>query len=94
MLRCADFVNRMLRAGLIWFSGSGKTALFQLLTSARDAPRSGGKAEASVGVARVPLLILRERWSWTAVGAHFSGKIAGLRAYLGSPRDASERAEA
>ena len=48
----------------------------------------------SVGVARVPLLILRERWSWTAVGAHFSGKIAGLRAYLGSPRDASERAEA
>jgi GTP-binding protein YchF len=44
----------MLRAGLIGFSGSGKTALFQLLTSARDAPRSGGKTEANVGVARVP----------------------------------------
>ena len=48
----------------------------------------------SVGLARVPLLILRERWSWTSVGAHFSGKIAGLRAYLGSPRDASARVEA
>jgi ribosome-binding ATPase len=44
----------MLRAGLIGFPSSGKTALFQLLTSARDAPRSGGKQEANVGVARVP----------------------------------------
>lgn len=44
----------MLRAGLIGFSGTGKTALFQLLTSARDAPRTGGKADANVGVSRVP----------------------------------------
>ncbi len=48
----------------------------------------------SVGVARVPLLILRDGWSWASVGVHFSGKIAGLRAYLGSPRDASVRVEA
>ncbi len=44
----------MLRAGLIGFPSSGKTALFQLLTSAREAPRSGGKQEANVGVSRVP----------------------------------------
>lgn len=43
----------MLRAGLIGFPSSGKTALFQLLTSAREAPRAG-KAEANVGVSRVP----------------------------------------
>jgi ribosome-binding ATPase len=44
----------MLRAGLIGFPSSGKTALFQLLTSAREAPRSAGKSEANVGVSRVP----------------------------------------
>jgi GTP-binding protein YchF len=44
----------MLRAGLFGFPSSGKTALFQLLTSARDAPRAGGKTEANVGVSRVP----------------------------------------
>ncbi len=44
----------MLRAGLFGFPSSGKTALFQLLTSAREAPRQGGKAEANVGVSRVP----------------------------------------
>jgi ribosome-binding ATPase len=44
----------MLRAGLIGFPSTGKTTLFQLLTSAREAPRSGGKAEANVGVSRVP----------------------------------------
>jgi GTP-binding protein YchF len=43
----------MLRAGLIGFPSSGKTALFQLLTSAREAPRAG-KSEANVGVSRVP----------------------------------------
>jgi ribosome-binding ATPase len=43
----------MLRAGLIGFPSAGKTSLFQLLTSAREAPRSG-KAEANVGVSRVP----------------------------------------
>jgi len=44
----------MLRAGLIGFPSSGKTALFQLLTSAREAPRPSGKQEANVGVSRVP----------------------------------------
>ena len=44
----------MLRAGLFGFPSSGKTALFQLMTSAREAPRPGGKAEANVGVSRVP----------------------------------------
>src|SRR5918994_1060250 len=49
-----DRPRRMLRAGLIGFPSSGKTALFQLLTSAREAPRSGGKQDANVGVSRVP----------------------------------------
>src|SRR5580765_1686588 len=44
----------MLRAGLIGLPSSGKTTLFQLLTSAREAPRPSGKAEANVGVSRVP----------------------------------------
>jgi GTP-binding protein YchF len=44
----------MLRAGLIGFPSSGRSALFQLLTSVKDAPRSGGKSEANVGIARVP----------------------------------------
>ena len=44
----------MLRAGLIGFPSSGKTALFQLLTSVREAPRSAGRQEANVGVSRVP----------------------------------------
>jgi GTP-binding protein YchF len=44
----------MLRAGLIGFPSSGKTALFQLLTSAREAPRAAGKQDANVGVSRVP----------------------------------------
>jgi len=44
----------MLRAGLIGFPSSGKTALFQLLTSAREASRPAGKQDANVGVSRVP----------------------------------------
>lgn len=44
----------MLRAGLIGLPASGKTTLFHLLTSAREAARPSGKAEAHVGVARVP----------------------------------------
>jgi GTP-binding protein YchF len=44
----------MLRAGLIGFPASGRTALFQLLTSVRDASRSSGKGDANVGVSRVP----------------------------------------
>src|SRR5688572_19055561 len=44
----------MLRAGLIGFPSSGKSALFQLMTSAREAPRPAGKQDANVGVSRVP----------------------------------------
>ena len=44
----------MLRAGLVGLPSSGKTTLFQLLTSAREAARPHGKAEANVGVSRVP----------------------------------------
>jgi hypothetical protein len=44
----------MLRAGLIGFGSSGKTTLFQLMTSARDAPRSVGRGEAAVGISKVP----------------------------------------
>jgi GTP-binding protein YchF len=44
----------MLRAGLLGLPSSGKTTLFQLLTSAREAPRTQGKSEANVGISRVP----------------------------------------
>ena len=45
----------MLRAGLIGFASSGKTTLFQLMTSAKDATRAAhGRAEASVGISKVP----------------------------------------
>jgi hypothetical protein len=44
----------MLRAGLIGLPQSGKTTIFQLLTSGKDLPRAHGKVEANVGIARVP----------------------------------------
>jgi GTP-binding protein YchF len=45
----------MLRAGLIGFASSGKTTLFQLMTSAKDTTRAAhGRAEASVGISKVP----------------------------------------
>ena len=46
----------MLRAALIGFPNSGKTTLFQLLTHAREGAASAprGKADANVGVSRVP----------------------------------------
>jgi GTP-binding protein YchF len=45
----------MLRAALIGFGSSGKTTLFQLMTSAREAPRAAhGRAEATIGVSKVP----------------------------------------
>ena len=42
----------MLRAALIGFSSSGKTTLFQLMTSARDAPR--GRSDVNLGISKVP----------------------------------------
>src|SRR5262245_43251076 len=45
----------MLRAGLIGFASSGKTTLFQLMTSAKDVARAAhGRGEASIGISKVP----------------------------------------
>jgi GTP-binding protein YchF len=45
----------MLRAALIGFASSGKTTLFQLMTSARETARAThGKGETSVGISKVP----------------------------------------
>lgn len=46
----------MLHAALIGFPSAGKSTLFQLMTSAKDAPR--GKGETAVGISRVPDLRL------------------------------------
>ena len=45
----------MLRAALIGFGASGKTTLFQLMTSVRESARGGvGKGETLVGISKVP----------------------------------------
>jgi ribosome-binding ATPase len=45
----------MLRAALIGFASSGKTTLFQLMTSGREPARGGqGKVDVSVGISKVP----------------------------------------
>jgi len=45
----------MLRAALIGFAASGKTTLFQLMTSARETARAAhGKGETAVGISKVP----------------------------------------
>jgi ribosome-binding ATPase len=45
----------MLRAALIGFASSGKTTLFQLMTSAAGTARAAhGKGETSVGISKVP----------------------------------------
>lgn len=47
--------HTMLRAALIGFGQTGKTTLFQLMTSAREAARAApGKAEATIGISKVP----------------------------------------
>src|SRR5918999_4374506 len=42
----------MLRAALIGFPSSGKTTLFQLMTSTKDAPK--GKGDVAIGISKVP----------------------------------------
>ena len=45
----------MLRAALIGFNSTGKTTLFELMTSSKDAGRAAhGRTEASIGISRVP----------------------------------------
>ena len=45
----------MLKAALVGFGSSGKTTLFQLMTSARETGRAAhGKGEATIGVSKVP----------------------------------------
>ncbi len=45
----------MLRAALIGFGSSGKSTLFQLMTSARETARAAhGKGEAAIGISKVP----------------------------------------
>src|SRR6186713_2962075 len=42
----------MLRAALIGFPASGKSTLFQLMTSAKEAPRT--KGDVAIGISKVP----------------------------------------
>src|SRR5437762_4192629 len=45
----------MLRAALIGFASTGKTTLFQLMTSVRETSRAAhGKGEATIGISKVP----------------------------------------
>ncbi|MBA3269799.1 MAG: redox-regulated ATPase YchF [Acidobacteria bacterium] len=44
----------MLHSALIGFPATGKSTLFQLMTSAKDAPRGHGKTETAVGISKVP----------------------------------------
>src|SRR5476651_2532163 len=45
----------MLRAALIGFGSTGKTTLFQLMTSSRETGRGiHGKGEAAIGISKVP----------------------------------------
>jgi ribosome-binding ATPase YchF (GTP1/OBG family) len=45
----------MLRAALIGFPSTGKTTLFQLMTSARETARAPhGKRDAAIGISKVP----------------------------------------
>jgi len=44
----------VLHAALIGLPATGKTTLFQLMTSAKDAPRGHGKTETAVGISKVP----------------------------------------
>jgi GTP-binding protein YchF len=44
----------MLRAALIGLGATGKTTLFQLMTSVREPTRGSGKGEISIGISKVP----------------------------------------
>jgi GTP-binding protein YchF len=44
----------VLHAALIGLPATGKSTLFQLMTSAKDAPRGHGKTETAIGISKVP----------------------------------------
>ena len=44
----------MLHAALIGFPATGKSTLFQLMTSLKDAPRGHGRTETAIGISKVP----------------------------------------
>ena len=44
----------MLRAALIGLGSSGKSTLFQLMTSIKDSPRGGGRGDTLIGISKVP----------------------------------------
>jgi len=44
----------MLHAALIGLQSTGKSTLFQLMTSAKEAPRGHGKTETAIGISKVP----------------------------------------
>lgn len=44
----------MLHSALIGLPATGKSTLFQLMTSAKEAPRGHGKTETAVGISKVP----------------------------------------
>jgi ribosome-binding ATPase len=44
----------VLHAALIGLAATGKSTLFQLMTSAKDAPRGHSKTETAVGISKVP----------------------------------------
>ena len=64
----------MLRAALIGFPSSGKTTLFQLMTSAKDAPR--GKGDVTIGISKVP----------DAAARHADGDVQPAEARAGDGR--------
>src|SRR2546430_5972938 len=50
-----DAGTLMLRAALVGFGSSGKTTLFQLMTSAKETGRAAhGKGDVSIGISKVP----------------------------------------
>jgi ribosome-binding ATPase len=44
----------VLHAALIGFPATGKSTLFQLMTSLKDAPRGHGRTETAIGISKVP----------------------------------------
>src|SRR5262245_7962289 len=50
---CYDSRFPMLRAALIGLGSSGKTTLFQLMTSIKDSPKAG-KGDIAIGISKVP----------------------------------------